>query len=300
MSLTLTVSFHGGSSGHKNLHTYPGGAKLLPEGSGDPPLTKAELRGFTLGAGGDSHLYVIDGYKDASQILQYAPSGTGYGSGKVWATSHLHHPFDAAWGPGGYLYVSNQDPSSDKKIHITAFDSSGAYVGDFADGFIELRGIAWAGNTLWVADEKGGPKQTGALISYAYNSNTKSWPVSAGATIAVTDPVHVIYDGSRYIYIGSEKNNAVLAYDTTQPSKAPVAVVTSSSSAPIDATAGIAIATDGGTQYMFVCSRKGDAINQYQLNVSSYPPSVSNASVFASKLGDNPEFAGVIANGVFN
>jgi len=300
MSITLTVSFHGGSNGLTNLYTAPGKTAVLPTGSGDPALTKAELRGFTLGAGSDSHLYVVNGYKDSSSILQYTPqSGGGYSCGAVWATSHLHHPFDAVWGPGGYLYVSNQDQATDKKIKVTAYDSSGNYVGDFASGFTELRGITWAGDTLWAADEKGG-KGKGALISYQYNSDLKKWPVSSTGSIDVTDPVHVLYDGSCYVYIGSEKDNSVLALDTTNLGEAPVTVVTSSSSVPIDATGGLAILTDGGTQYMLVCSRKGNAINQYQLNSSSYPPTVANAGVFQSNLGDNPEFTGVPGIGVFN
>jgi hypothetical protein len=303
MSITLVVSFHGGSSGHNNLHSYPGDAKILATGSSEPSLTKAELRGFTLGTGGDSYLYVVNGYKDSSEILQYAPQSDGtYGAGKVWAKDHLDHPFDAVWGPGGDLYVSNQDPSSDGQIRVTVYSGSGAYQGEFAEGFNELRGIAWAGDTLWVADEKGGPDQTGAVIAYANQGQLPGSPT--GASIAVTDPVHVLYDGARYLYIGSESGNCVYAYDTAQCNSQTLAVVASSTaSVPIDATGGLAIATDSssGIQYLYVCSREGKAINQYQLDSSVNPPTTSNASVVQTGLGDDPEFVGVLAPGaVFN
>lgn len=301
---TLTVSFHGGGGGtsHTNLHSYPKDTKILSEGSSDPSLKTAELRGFLLGASksDSTDLYVVNSDTKNSQILRYEAKGDGtYHNGKVWATDHLHHPFDAVWGPGGNLYVSNQDPSTDKDIHITVYSSSGGYVGDFAKGFSVLRGMTWVGKTLWVADEKGGPNKTGAVIAYSCDSKFTGTPT--GDSIAVADPVHVLYDGSRYIYIGSESGECVYAYDTTQPITQTLAVVVSSStSASIKRTSGIAIASAGGTSYLYVGSRADQAVNQYTLNTTVSPPTTSNPSVVLSKLGDDVEFVGVLGNGAFN
>jgi hypothetical protein len=301
---TITVAFHGGggSTSHTNLHSYPNDTKILSTGPSDPSLSTAELRGFVLGAtkSDATDLYVLNSEKSKSEILRYEAKGDGtYHNGKVWATEHLHHPFDAVWGPGGNLYVSNQDPSHDNQIHITVYNSSGKFVGDFAKGFAVLRGITWVGKTLWVADEKGGPNKTGAVIAYACDSKFSGTPT--GDSIAVTDPVHVLYDGSRYLYIGSESGNCVYLYDTTQPITQTLAVVASSSaSANINKTSGIAIANVGGVSYLYVGSREGQAVNQYILNTSVSPPTTSNPKVVLSKLGDDVEFVGVLGNSVFN
>ena len=119
--------------------------------------------------------------------------------------------------------------------------------------------------------------------------------------LSIVDPVHVLYDGSQYLYIGSESGNCVWVWDPAQPTVAPAQIVASTSSVPIDATGGIALAPDGnGGQYLYVCSRKGQSINQYQLDTSSHPPVASQATVVESGLGDDPEFAGVLGSGVFN
>jgi hypothetical protein len=96
----------------------------------------------------------------------------------------------------------------------------------------------------------------------------------------VSEPVHLLYDGTKYLYIGSEKDNAVYQYDTTGNATTVSPFIKSSTAAPIDHTGGLAIA-DGS---FYVASRKGMAINQYPL---AQPDS---GRVFVSGLADNPEF----------
>lgn len=283
MSLTLTVSFHGGKQGVNNLLTVPGDDTLLdPSG-----VTLDELRGFTLGPAGDDHLYVAVANKNVSQILRFdAPArpGARYTNGEVFASSHLHHPFAVVFGPDNNLYVSNQDASSSGKIRITKYDASGSYLGDFADGFLVLRGLAWAGNTLYVADEQGGPNGTGAVTPYDISGKP-------GAAIEVPGPVHVMYDGARYLYIGAGSDGSVYMYDTQeQIAPNPAVLLASTPAAPIGGTAGIAVTSDEGTTFMFVANRKGMAINRYVLDATKTPPAASDGEVWAEDLPDTLEF----------
>jgi hypothetical protein len=290
MSLALTISFHGGKH-HDNLESFPGGTPILdPSG-----VTLDELRGFTLGPSGDGHLYVVVANKDLSQILRFDPPsapGKPYANGKIFTASHLHHPFDAVWGPDGNLYVSNQDAADDGKIKITKYDASGKHLGDFANGFKELRGLTWAGNTLYAADEQGGTKGTGTVTPYDLDG-------SARTPIEVPDPVHIVYDGARYVYIGSNGTSSVYVYDTAKTiSPNPAVLITSTGPAPIDATGGIAVASDAGVTTMFVANRKGNAINGYTLDATVAPPVASCGVVWAGGLPDSPEFVAVLGKGV--
>jgi hypothetical protein len=99
-------------------------------------------------------------------------------------------------------------------------------------------------------------------------------------SLAVNQPVHLLFDGSKYLYIGSEKDDAVYRFDTTGNATSVTPFIASSKTAPIDHTSGLAIA-DG---VFFVGSREGFAINQYSL------AEPSSGSVFISGLQDNPEF----------
>jgi hypothetical protein len=96
----------------------------------------------------------------------------------------------------------------------------------------------------------------------------------------VNEPVHLLYDGSRYLYIGSEKDNAVYAFDTSGSSYNVTPFITSTAAVPISHTSGLAISN--GTFY--VGSRKGFSINQYPMT------SPTHGSVYVKGLADDPEF----------
>jgi hypothetical protein len=107
------LSFHGGSrsDSYNNIHIYKGDgneaspAKLLP--AGDPPLS--ELRSFAFTANG---LFVVNSYKNYSQLLQYVASNSSYAWSKTWADltiNSVDHPFDFAFDAGGNCYLSSQD-----------------------------------------------------------------------------------------------------------------------------------------------------------------------------------------------
>jgi hypothetical protein len=286
-SPTLVLSFHGSSSGkHNKLKTFPALANVT-----DEPPELQEPRGFLVGPGSDSnHLYVVNAYKKASLIYRYTSTNSGtYTGGEPFASDGLSHPFDAVFGPDGNLYVSNQDSNQITYYQGPGGQSPGALIGTFGTKaqpqFTTLRGLAWVGSALYAADE-----DAGAL---GFNSDGTSNNVK----IAVKDPVHLFYDGARYLYIGSGSGNSVWVWDTTQQiNPNPVQILGSNQTPAIDATAGMALPGDGN---LYVASRKGNVILQYPIDVTQNPPKVSNGQVLSPGLKDNPEFVGSLSLGVY-
>lgn len=270
----MVVSFHGGDASKpapvNGLATFQLGGSL-------PGLR--ELRGFVVGP--DGSLYVVNGYKDNSLILRFTAPSAGWPVSFVqdYATDHLKHPFDLAFGPDGHLYVSNQDSNDVTRYEGPADQHPGTYKGTFLSGFGAVRGLANDGTYWYVADEKGGPSQTGAVIAYDQSG-------SQAGSIAVADPVHLLYSGG-YIYIGSGSANQVLAFQAGDFTATPATVVGTDLTPPIDGTAGLAIPGDG---YLYVASRKGQQVLRYPLTP---PTTAGNGSVFLDALPDQPEFIAV-------
>src|SRR2546423_10958415 len=108
------VGFHGGSNDVNNILVYSDEGEqrtgaLLKVDSSTPPLQ--ELRGFTLA--GDS-LFIVNGYKEYSQVLVFIADGEGgYDFQSVYAskekTNSLLHPYHLAFDQRGFCYISNQD-----------------------------------------------------------------------------------------------------------------------------------------------------------------------------------------------
>ncbi len=108
------ISFHGGSGGINNILVYHDSGKqhtqpdLLPTGGSNPTLK--ELRGFVLDG---SLLYVVNAYKQYSQVLTYRESGGVYSFQQIYASSasvnSILHPYDISLDGSGNSYVSSQD-----------------------------------------------------------------------------------------------------------------------------------------------------------------------------------------------
>lgn len=281
MTPTLIISFHGGKSGINTLESFPALTNILP---GAPSMD--ELRGFVLGPGSDSdHLYVVNANKSSSTIFRFTSAGNGtYTAGKVFTNdSSLSHPFAAIFGPNGNLYVSNQDSNRITMYQGPTGSSPGAPLGSFGPDFKKLRGIAWDGQYFYAADEEKGV----IVIGPGGEKYLK---------VAVEDPVHVFYDGARYVYIGDGTGNSVWVWDTTQAISPNPAQIVGSQSPAIDATGGMALPGDGN---LYVASRKGNAILQYPINLSYNPPQVTKGTTLSPKLKDNPEFVGALGMGVY-
>jgi hypothetical protein len=281
MAPTLVISFHGGKSGINTLESFPGLTNILP----GAPSAMNELRGFVLGPGSDSsHLYVLSAHKSSSAIFQFTSAGNGtYTEGKVFADdSSLAHPFAAIFGPNNNLYVTNQDSNQITMYQGPTGSNPGAAMGSFGPTFNKLRGIAWDGKYFYAADEK-----KGVIV---LNSNGEE-----SLTVKVNDPVHLVYDGARYVYIGDGKDN-ILVWDTTKAINPNPAQIVGSQTPAIKATGGMALPGDGN---LYVASREGNAILQYPIDLGCNPPSVSDGQSLSPTLEDNPEFVGALGMGVY-
>ena len=118
------LSFHGGTERHSrnNIHIYSATGdelgKALNRKSLPGDIELRELRGF--GFGPDHNLYVVNAYREASQILRFAGKTNPDGQHDfldVFVAHHhernpqLLHPFNFAFCTAGNLHVSNQDTS---------------------------------------------------------------------------------------------------------------------------------------------------------------------------------------------
>jgi hypothetical protein len=271
----MVISFHGGfASTPSTINT------LATFQLGGPLPGLRELRGFIVGL--DGHLYLVNGYKDNSLVLQFTSPAAGSPVTFLmnFVTDHLSHPFDLAFGPDGHLYVSNQDSNEVTRYEGPGDKHPGSYKGTFLSGFSVLRGLACDGNYWYIADEKGGTNKTGAVLGYDLTGKP-------AGSVAVADPVHLLSSGG-YIYVGSGSGNQVLAFKGGDFTDAPTTVVGSALTPAINATAGLAIPGDG---FLYVASRKGQQVLRYPLTP---PTTATNGSVFLDALPDQPEFIGML------
>ncbi len=207
------ISFNGeGKDGVNNIlvyhddgtpHTNP---DLLPTGGSNPPLQ--ELRGFQIV---NDLLYVVNAYKDYSQILVYQNSGGKYVpctqpilASKATVNSILH-PFDLAFDPDGNCYVSSQDTNL-----VTGLDSTGHALSvapylqgmDSADTFLAGTFVA---------------SSIGALPNVP-TPTPPSVPAPQGLSFTicsgkVSNSVRDVLFYNGYLYVVDEPGNAVKVYD---------------------------------------------------------------------------------------
>jgi len=243
----------------------------------------AELRRMVMAA--DGTLLVANGYKDFSQLLQFSPSSTpaSFEFASVYASDQLHHPFDALFAFGNDLYVSNQDADlkKSKSPAITFYSTSGANGQVFLaeQTFRALRGLAYDGNYLYVADAGG--NEDGAFYGFDASGRKK-------VSHALEQPVHLLYDGTRYVYIGDEHKNAVYIYDTVTQN-VPLGLITKDTG--LDHTGGMALVTTSATSAtLLVASRLGHAIMSYPLELGNPPTWDGTKQTLLSNLTDFPEF----------
>jgi hypothetical protein len=233
----------------------------------------------------DGSLLVANGFKDFNQVLQFSPASgpSRFAFASIYASDGLNHPFDLVFAFDNNLYVSNQDPNPklSKSPVITWYSAPGAKAEVFKAQatFQTLRGLASDGSYLYVADA--GTKQDGML--YAFDESGKvrvSYPLS--------EPVHLLYDGTRYLYIGDEHDNAVYLYDTVSRT-APSGLLTGATG--LNHTGGMAlIKTSPSSATLLVASRVGQAILSYAVTLGTPPTWDGAKSVLLGNLSDLPEF----------
>jgi hypothetical protein len=283
------VSFHGGASAGSINNVV-----AFPEGGGEYDFLSTatlsavvhplkELRKFLFDPKGQS-LYVANGSKELNQVLRFSPP---LAPGKQWryegifASKGLAHPFDLVFGFEGDLFVSSQD-----RNWVTRHPLSGAGGGVFAESFESVRGLAFDGSHIYIADPKAGRV-------YRYKPDGKK-----ADHIKVKQPVHLLYDPVRkWLLIGSEGDNAVLAWSPTKPSDPPTTVV-SGAKAAIDHTAGLALLPGSKTTAsLYIVSRVGRQVLSFPLDFSSgrpvWKPTTRTVVLHREQLTDEPEFVGI-------
>ena len=130
------VTFHGGSGGVTTLYSYD------DQGSnGAPYLTQATpsgVNGFRdmqfQPPGSDGLFYLVNSYKESSEVLPIAPGATTvptpFVSGEAAAVCSVYHPFGLAFDSTlEVLYVSNQDSNVVVRVYGPNTTSPGAVPG---------------------------------------------------------------------------------------------------------------------------------------------------------------------------
>ena len=317
MSKLLYVTFHGGKTGIKNIVAWDKGGGQTPSipavlDTGKIGHDLDELRGFFVA--GDGTLYLTNAYKSTGstaesvgEILQFdKPDSSGkrkyLGMFCTWssdANPGLQHPFDVVQGPGGNVYVANQgqkaDPDGTNAVtYYYAPGSSQAgqpmptknsvYPGTFvapeksdSHGVKVLRDAIFgpsrdSGDVLYLSDEK-----RNEVRRYDQSGKYLDSPVTGADGLAT--PVHLLVSQSKkHIYIGSQKNNSVLAFEVASGK---VTTLIGSSSG-INSTGGIAEDGDG---WLYVASRLGNEILRFDHHTGQ-----PDKNPFIPGLTDNPEF----------
>jgi hypothetical protein len=283
---TLLVSFHGGDKEIDNIVAYPDGGKPYELLSTATPSAVVhplkELRKFLFSPSGQD-LYVANGSKNLSQLLRFTPPSQPGGQWRYGAifADKLAHPFDAIFGFNA-LFVSSQDSGV-----VARFSASGAGQ-KFAEGFKAVRGLACDGTSLYVAD-------SGRDRVSLYDDQGK-----AVGSFEVKQPVHLLYVPARkWLLIGSEAGNSVVAWNPAEPKKAPLTVVSNTSPA-IDHTAGIALRPGtGNVATLYVASREAHEVLSFPLEFLSSgqpvwtPRTTAVALTKAQLKKEEPEFVGI-------
>jgi DNA-binding beta-propeller fold protein YncE len=284
---TLLVSFHGGADGINNVIAFPPGEAQRPLTS--PASIDAivhplrELRKF-LFSPDEGGLYVANGWNQMNQVVRFAPpdgSVEPWHFERVFADDGISHPFDLVLAFGGELFVSNQDSGA-----VTSYNAAGELDRKLEDGFKAVRGLAFDGEFLYVAD-------SGNERVVAYDEGLKK-----AHKVSVSQPVHLLYEPThRWLLIGSESENAVYAWNPAQP-KSPAVELVAKANPKIDHTAGMALELLPDNRGMlYVASRKGRQILAFPLDLSGsmpvWSPKTTEVVLGPEELEEEPEFVGI-------
>lgn len=239
-----------------------------------------ELRGLALHPS-DGTLLVANAYMEFSQVLQFTPTSEPgvFEFSAIYAANQVNHPFDLVFAFNDYLYVSNQDAVKGDTPAIIYYTGPNAPGETFATAevFKDLRGLAFDGKYLYVAD-------AGTGTFYAFTADGGA----PAQTFKLGEPVHLLYDGTRYVYIGDEAKNCVYLYDTTTQD-APTSLIQGDTG--LDRTAGLALVpVDSSSATLLAASRKGNSVLAYPITLGTPPTWDGTSKPLLSGLTDLPEF----------
>ncbi len=210
------ISFHGGSGGVNNILVYHDSGKphshpdLLPTGGSNPVLQ--ELRSFFIT--GDL-LYVVNAYKDYSQILLYEEEGnSGYQFQEIYASkdtvNSILHPYDLTFDTQGMCYISSQDTNvitglqgANDPLEVAPYlQQQYPPPNEFFAGTIVASSIGALPNTPTPAPPNV-PVPQGLGVSFTNNEDEK-----------VSHSVRGVLFDNGYLYVADEPSNSVKVYDS--------------------------------------------------------------------------------------
>jgi DNA-binding beta-propeller fold protein YncE len=304
------ISFHGGDARHalNNIHVYAtdGSEETTALNVHSLPKDTAlrELRGFSFGPDGD--LYVANAYRQYNQILRFKGHLNDAGQHdfvevfvqRQASNRGLAHPFHAAFGPDGNLYVPSQDTSIVARFYgpqtttgtpgtpmppppaLRRFPLSLFHPGTFvpsarqvSTGVEEVRHTVFGPDGhLYVADPR-------ANRIKKYDGQSGAF-LDAISSKDLDKPIHLLFSPQGdVLYIGSRGNHSVLIYDVVTKQ---VAIFIKERYGGLHEPAGMALGHDG---YLYVASRGSKQILRYNAHDGRH-----DAKPFIDGLKDSPEF----------
>jgi DNA-binding beta-propeller fold protein YncE len=301
------LSFHGGTdhNSRNNIHVYSETGeelrKALNRNSLPDQVELRELRGF--GFGPDHHLYVVNAYREASQILRFAGKANSEGQHdflNIFVAHHheknpqLVHPFNFAFCTAGNLHVSNQDTNCVSRYHgphaahpglpmplpdaIREIDqvAPGVFVPSakqWKDGLGVVRDVLIGPDAnLYVAD-----RETDMVTIYDSDTGQRTGIIQSEQ---LSKPIHLTLDPTnRFLLIGNSGNDSVARYEFATKT---CSMLIPSGACNLDGPAGMAFGKDGA---FYVASRLSKEVLRFR-----FARDQAIGRPFIRDLEDNPEF----------
>jgi hypothetical protein len=301
------LSFHGGTERHSrnNIHIYSATGdelgKALNRKSLPGDIELRELRGF--GFGPDRNLYVVNAYREASQILRFAGKTNPDGQHDfldVFVAHHhernpqLLHPFNFAFCTAGNLHVSNQDTSCVSRYHGPHSESPGLPMplpeairesGQHAPGVFVPSIKHWEDGVSVVRDVLIGPDANLYVADRETNAVTIYEPGTARRIGVIrsehlSKPIHLALDPSNlYLLIGNSGDNSVARFEFATKI---CSILIPSGACNLNGPAGMGFGQDGAC---YVASRLSKEVLCFRFENSE-----AFGRGFITGLEDNPEF----------
>jgi DNA-binding beta-propeller fold protein YncE len=301
------LSFHGGTdhNSRNNIHVYSETGeelrKALNRNSLPDHVELRELRGF--GFGPDHHLYVVNAYREASQILRFAGKANSEGQHdflNIFVAHHheknpqLVHPFNFAFCTAGNLHVSNQDTNCVSRYHgphaahpglpmplpdaIREIDQAapGVFVPSakqWKDGLGVVRDVLIGPDAnLYVAD-----READMVTIYDSDTGQRTGIIQSEQ---LSKPIHLTLDPTnRFLLIGNSGNDSVARYEFATKT---CSMLIPSGACNLDGPAGMAFGKDGA---FYVASRLSKEVLRFR-----FARDQAIGRPFIRDLEDNPEF----------
>jgi DNA-binding beta-propeller fold protein YncE len=172
-----------------------------------------EPRGLAVGS--DGNLYVVDAYKDLSNILQFNGQ-TGAFITTFAMGNGLDHPYSMTFAPAGSaasgsMLVTNQDNSEVSRFNATTGADDGIFIQAGSGGLDAPRlGIYGPDGNYYVAS-----RNTNAILRYDGGSGAFIDAFVTPGSGDLSSPIQFLWGPDGNLYVGSEDNNKVLRYDGT-------------------------------------------------------------------------------------